>query len=653
VRDPATDAAETATSTDAVTALLVDADRSFVQFAREELNQTVGAPVCLLHAATLQEASAVLADTSVGVVLLAQELPDGSGLDWLKSRRASLQSGVLILKRDLPRGESSSLAMEDGRDVLVKSRLDGDALASAIREAADRERTRQQLLESREHFQSLIEHARDLITVIDESGHIIYQSPATASLLGTPPHVHHGSSFVELVHPEDAARARQLIERVFADDHTPGGEFRLPHADGSMRIFEVMASRMVRSGTPCRAVLNARDITERRQAEDALRVRETQLRQAQKMEAVGRLAGGIAHDFSNVLTVIAGACERLQDDIARGQASAGQVDVVLRHCARATALTRQLLAFSRHQTIAPRVVALGALVNRAAELVSQLIGEHIRLEVDVEDDLNPVEVDPVQMEQVLMNLAINARDAMPAGGTLRVAARNVTVTTGFAAQHPPMLPGQYVRLEVIDTGTGMNAETQARAFEPFFTTKDPTRGTGLGLATVYGIVTQSRGHVWIDSAPGRGTRFEIHLPVSEPRQDAGEMVGEAPVAEASGTPTILVTEDDPDLRELLRETLAARGYQVVEAGSPSEAVRVAGGYAAGIDLLLTDLMMPGGSGRELARRMRALSPRLKVLFMSGYGEPGTGGVQLEPGDPFLAKPFTRQQLLQAIAGLVG
>jgi PAS domain S-box-containing protein len=642
----------TAQPIEAVTALLVDADRSFVQFAQEELNQTSGSPVRLLHAPTLAWAEQVLAQTAVSVLVMDPDIDDGDGFEWLTRHRASLQAAVILLT-DRHDRERPPLSAVGAQDVIVKARLDGDHLADAIRYAAERERTRQQLLESREHFQSLIEHARDLITVLDDRGHIVYQSPSVVELLGTPPNAFRGGVFAELVHPEDAAGAHRLVRDVFAGEGTPGGEFRLPHADGSMRTFDVVASRMTMGDGSVRAVLNARDITERCRAEDALRLREAQLRQAQKMEAVGRLAGGIAHDFSNVLTVISGACERLQDDIAEGEARPEQVQLILRHCARATALTRQLLAFSRQQTIAPRVVELGALVRRAGELVLQLLGANIVVDIDVEEALHRVEVDPVQMEQVLMNLAINARDAMPDGGRLRVSVRNTVITAAQAGQHPALREGDYVLLEVADTGHGMTPDVQARAFEPFFTTKDPTRGTGLGLATVYGIVTQSRGHIWIDSAPGAGTRFEIYLPASDARTDAEESVLSPLPANTAGAVTVLITEDDPDLRELLHDTLAARGYDVVEAGSPAEAMAVAAECPRGIDLLLTDLVMPGGSGRELARRMQALSPGLKVLYMSGFGEPGCDGdALLEPGDPFLAKPFTRQQLLTAIGSLI-
>ena len=393
----------------------------------------------------------MIAQVPVAVVLLDRWLPDGDGLEWLRAHRSALQAGVLVLTESGSEDEPSPVAL-GAQDLLVKSSLDGDHLAHAIRYAADRERTRQELLQSRAHFQSLIEHSTDLITVVDETGLVVYQSPAAATLLGTPPDSHHGATFAELVHPEDAARARELVDAVFARSVTPRGEFRLPHADGSMRTFDVVASLLTLDGGPDRAVLNARDITDRCRAEDALRLREDQLRQAQKMEAVGRLAGGIAHDFSNLLTVIAGVCEQLQDDIRRDAADPEQVNVILRHCARATALTRQLLAFSRQQPVTPTLIDLGALLDRATELIVQLLGPAVTFETDVEEGLKAVEADPVQMEQVLMNLAINARDAMPDGGTIRVVLRNVVVTPAEAALRPPMTAGAYVRLDVTRYG---------------------------------------------------------------------------------------------------------------------------------------------------------------------------------------------------------
>jgi len=261
-------------------------------------------------------------------------------------------------------------------------------------------------------------------------------------------------------------------------------------------------------------VCNARDVTERRQAEETLRARDEQLRQAMKMEAIGRLAGGIAHDFSNVLTVITGACERLQDDIPADLTSAAtDVDTILNNCWRAASLTRQLLAFSRRQTLSPQALNLGQLVGNSGRLLMPLIGEHIELRMEIAPDLHPIEADPVQIEQVLLNLAINARDAMPDGGSLLLRVANTVVSEEFARSHPPIVAGPYVLLEVQDTGCGMSPGTKARAFEPFFTTKG-LDGTGLGLSTVYGIVKQSGGYISVASEPGRGTTFYIYLPLT-------------------------------------------------------------------------------------------------------------------------------------------
>src|SRR6185295_2812975 len=299
------------------------------------------------------------------------------------------------------------------------------------------------------------------------------------------------------------------------DEHMPIGEFTLHHVDGSVRDIEVVASRIAPEDGMQRVVLNSRDVTERKRAEDAVKARDEQLMQAKKMEAVGRLAGGIAHDFSNVLTVVTQACERLKDRILAGEASTTEIDMILRNTERAASLTRRLQAFSRQQVLAPRPLHLGKLVQSASELLEQFIGEDIHLSIEIAEDLRPVEADPVQIQQVLMNLAINARDAMPSGGWLRFRAWNRTVDDFFAESHPPMKAGDYVLLEVSDTGHGMDPETKARAFEPFFTTKDIARAGGLGLATVYGIIKQSGGYIWIDSVPGHGTSFSLYLPPTD------------------------------------------------------------------------------------------------------------------------------------------
>jgi nitrogen-specific signal transduction histidine kinase/CheY-like chemotaxis protein len=393
-------------------------------------------------------------------------------------------------------------------------------------------------------------------------------------------------------------------------------------------------------------------VTERRHAEDTLRARDDQLRQAMKMEAIGRLAGGIAHDFSNVLTVITAACERLQDGIASDGQPRAEVSTILNNCNRAASLTRQLLAFSRKQTLSPQPISLGQLLGHAERLLRPLVGEHIDLQISIDPMLHAVEADPVQMEQVLLNLAINARDAMSTGGVLGLSVSNVVVTEEFAASHPPIVAGPYVLLEVRDTGCGMSPGTKARAFEPFFTTKG-LEGTGLGLSTVYGIVKQSGGYIWISSEPGQGTTFSIHMPPTTARPvtpESAPAVARRPVHGA----TILLTEDDPDVRYMLAMLLRSAGYTVLTAENPDQAIETAGSFDGRIDLLLTDVVMPRGTGRDLARRIAAVRPETRVLYISGYPEYGTNsGSVLEPGVPFLAKPFTRDVLIQKINEMLG
>jgi signal transduction histidine kinase len=385
-----------------------------------------------------------------------------------------------------------------------------------------------------------------------------------------------------------------------------------------------------------------------RQEEEAARAREEKLRQARRMESVGRLAGGIAHDFSNLLTVVTGASERLRDRFGDHPGAQQDLDTILRNCMRGAALTRQLLAFSRQQTLSPQRIDLGQLVEATGTLLEQLIGEHIQLELDIPPGVRPVEADRSQIEQVLMNLAINARDAMADGGVLRVAVSNMTVARQFAETHPPMVPGEFVVLQVVDTGHGMTEEVKSHAFEPFFTTKDPSQGTGLGLATVYGIVNQSGGYIWIDSEPGAGTTFTVFLPPTE-RAAAEPAPSPAPVRASVHGATILLTEDEDEVRDLLHDMLETQGFKVIAAGTGAEALAQARTFEGPIDLLLTDVVMPGGTGRDLATRLTAERPDTRVLYISGYPEHGSRpGSVLEAGSPFLPKPFTRDQLLDKI-----
>jgi CheY-like chemotaxis protein len=326
--------------------------------------------------------------------------------------------------------------------------------------------------------------------------------------------------------------------------------------------------------------------------------------------------------------------------------------LILSTWARGAALTRQLLAFSRKQTLAPQPMDLAELVAGTGRLLKQLIGEHIQLVLDIPSTLKRIEADRTQIEQVLLNLAINGRDAMPNGGALRIRLRDVSVTEQFAATHPPMTAGDYVLLEVADDGHGMSSDTKLRAFEPFFTTKHPTKGTGLGLSTVSGIVKQSGGCIWIDSEPNAGTTFQVYLPPTDAEAPPAPLP--VPVRNSDkANLTILLAEDEEDVRELLTDMLENHGYKVIAGGSPAEAIERAAAYKGRIDLLLTDVVMPGATGRELADAIQASRPETKVLFISGYPEHGaTRGSVLEPGVPFLQKPFTRNLLLEKLRSLV-
>ena len=638
-----------------ISVLLVDDDDQYAAFVRSVFEETSNLVVELQHVRYLRDVLPTLEAHRFAVVLLDVNLPDGNGLSWLRANRERLEAAVVVLTNEPSNTPDDEIA-DTAQDFIVKAEIQPDHLVRAVRYAAERERSRQQLVRSREYFQSLIEQARDLITVVDEPGTIVYQSPASTSMLGRSPERWIGRPFGEIVTAEDRPRLDAMLSLLFSGDaENAGGEFEICHADGGLRTLDIVASRIPSVGDSRRAVCNARDVTERRHAEDTLRARDDQMRQVMKMEAIGRLAGGIAHDFSNVLTVITGACERLQDGLSTDQSSGAEIGTILNNCRRAASLTRQLLAFSRQQTLSPQPLNLGQLVRSSSRLLKPLIGEHIDLQMEVAPDLHAIEADPVQMEQVLLNLAINARDAMPNGGSLVLRVVNSVVSEDFARSHPPITAGRYVVLEVQDTGCGMSPGTKARAFEPFFTTKG-LDGTGLGLSTVYGIVKQSGGFIWISSESGKGTTFTIHMPPTAATPVATEAAAAPSVRRATQQATILLTEDDPDVRHMLTMLLQTAGHTVIPAENPECALESAATFTGHIDLLLTDVVMPGGTGRDLARRMADVRPDLRVLYISGYPEYGgvpCSGSVLEPGVPFLAKPFTRDVLIQKINDMLG
>lgn len=392
------------------------------------------------------------------------------------------------------------------------------------------------------------------------------------------------------------------------------------------------------------------EFTLRKQSEEALARSEEQLRQAQKMEAIGTLAGGVAHDFNNMLAVISGYSELILLDGGLDEGTRSAIDQIRSAADRAAGLTRQLLAFSRKQLLQPRRLDLVALTSDLGRLLRRLIGEDIELVTLGGPQPSMVTADPSQLEQVLMNLVVNARDAMPQGGKLTIEVRNVSLDARDMQRHLEATPGEYVMLAVSDTGCGMDRATVARVFEPFFTTKEPGRGTGLGLATVYGIVKQTGGEIWVYSEPGKGTTFKVFLPRADAGTSATAATDRSPVL---GSGTILLVEDEELLRSLVREVLTASGYVVLEAANGSAALRLAREHPGPISLLLTDVVMPQMSGQELSERLRAVHPDLKVLFMSGYTDDAVvrHGVQAAEV-AFIQKPFSPHQLTRKVQEVI-
>jgi two-component system, cell cycle sensor histidine kinase and response regulator CckA len=501
---------------------------------------------------------------------------------------------------------------------------------------------RRQIAEREELFHLIGESAADMIAVVDVQGRRLYNSPSYQRLLGYSAEELGSTSAFEQIHPDDRQKVADAAKEA---QHSGSGrrvEYRFRHKDGHWLILESTASLAKRStGEVAKLVIVNRDITERRQLEATLSL-------SQQLEAIGRLSGGVAHDFNNLLGVIIGYSEALQQRMSPDDPNREAIDEIRNAGQRAASLTQQLLAFSRKQVLEPKVLDLNTIVVEVEKMLGRLIGEDISLKLVLSSDLAKVKADRSQIEQVLLNLAVNARDAMPQGGKLVIETTDVTLDEKAARRRSYLVPGRYVLLKVTDTGCGMDAALQARIFEPFFTTKGKGKGTGLGLATVYGVIKQSGGYILLESEVGKGSMFEIYLPRVD---EALEVPSESKrlVKLDQDHRTILLVEDERSLRKLTLSTLRDIGYTVYEAQDAREALDLAKRTETAIDLLLTDVVMPGMSGRALADTLSPLRPGMRVLYMSGYtdGEIAPHGV-LEAGTSILRKPFTRDQLMRQV-----
>ena len=506
--------------------------------------------------------------------------------------------------------------------------------------AIERRRSEEALRKNEEMFRLLFSYNPLPTWVIDkETRRFLEVNDAAVRQYGYSLNEFKSMSVLDLRPEEERARYLEQLKQIPNEGHYHG-HWKHRKKDGKVIQVETISHELEYAGRRVRLVVT-QDISERQ-------LLEQQLRQSQKMEAVGRLAGGVAHDFNNLLMVIKGHTELLVNVLPPSEHYSRKIEQIDRAADRASALTRQLLAFSRLQVLQPHVMNLNDVVEEMGRLLPRLIGEDIELVIRSSEDLGAIRADASQMEQVIMNLAVNARDAMPAGGRLLIETSNAELDSTYNAVHPVVRQGRYVLLAVSDTGTGMNAETQAHIFEPFFTTKPQGKGTGLGLSTVYGVVKQSGGFIWVYSEVGRGTSFKIYLPrVDQPV----ERIGTAPtVSEAPrGTETILLAEDEQDVREVAREFLESGGYTVIEARDGAEALKRVEKYEDAIDLLVTDMVMPGMTGQELSTRLLQSRPEIRVLYMSGYSE--RAAVDSARGDSsmrLLAKPFSRWALLRAV-----
>jgi two-component system, cell cycle sensor histidine kinase and response regulator CckA len=498
---------------------------------------------------------------------------------------------------------------------------------------------------NQERYRGLVQTVPDAIIAVDQDGRVLSANEAAVRMLQSERDAIYGATLSSVV--PDALRSRAMENyRAALGGASCTFACEVPDADGATHL-DCSCTPLVEDEEIAGVLFVARDVTQAKRDVQALRRSEEQLRSAQKMEAIGQLAGGIAHDFNNVLSVILGYTQFLKATLEPGDERHHDIEAMESAADGAASLTRQLLAFGRKQVVKPRLLDMNNCVRELEEVLRRTLGSNIEIVTGLGSGVT-LSADPIQLEQILLNLALNARDAMPDGGVLTIETRVAELDDSYRRTHAGVNPGTYVVLAVTDTGCGMDEATQARIFEPFFTTKPAGKGTGLGLPTVYGIVRQSGGHVWVYSEPGKGTTFRIYFPYVEALEDTG-VYRIQQLRPPGGSETILLVDDAEQLRPLLVRSLRECGYNVIEAKNGTNALEQARDHIGSIDLLVTDLVMPGLSGPALAEELTALRPETRVLFMSGYSETAVSRRgRLRDGSAFLAKPFTPDVLAREV-----
>ncbi len=625
--------------------LLVD-DEPEILVALEDL---LGDDFVILKTGFPEEALEIVRhDRGIAVVISDQRMPKMTG-DELLAKLGTASDARRILVTAFADLSAVIRAVNNGKIfAYVTKPWNPDDLLMKVRKAAEHYRLAQQLARERHLLDSIVNSLNEGIVAADREGKCLLFNPRAEKILGM------GAQDVD---PETWARHYGVFT-ANRSDLLPAAENPLiramagetsPPAEVFVKNASVPGATVSMTGTPLGGgqhgisggVAVLRDVTQQRELE-------TQLSQSQKMDAIGRLAGGVAHDFNNLLVVIQSYAELVRDGLPANDPARGDLGEVLSAARRAAALTKQLLAFSRSETVQPVDVQLNDLVSGIEKMLHRIIGEDIELSTRLLPELGLIRADPGQLDQVILNLSINARDAMPNGGQLLIETFNVDDDADYAVAHPNVMPGDYVLLSVRDTGTGMDADTERRIFEPFFTTKGVGKGTGLGLATVYGIVQQTGGQIRVFSEPGRGSAFKIYFPRlrNGPERDHGP--GTGLVTPGHGG-TILVVEDYAAVRQVASRILRERGYTVLEARYPADARALCAEHGEAIDLLLTDVIMPECAGPQLARELTEQYPKLRVLYMSGYpGGASERSGALESGAPYIEKPFSADALAEKV-----